>query len=492
MSAKNRTFYIWIALLLLFIMAARTPVDTDLWWHLRAGEETLSSGSPLLADPFSHTKMGSYWNNHSWVSQIFLFSAYSMGGFLGLGLLMAILAVLAMYLVSRQMGNQPIVDAFFLVFGGIIASVNWVARPQIFSLVFLALTGLIFRSSLKHASRWVWILLPLFIIWGNFHGGYPLGLILIGCYLAGEIFRYIFLSSGKLGRDHIILLMGISLFSYLLTAVNPNGLRTLLIPFQTVGVEGLQNLISEWASPDFHQPLQLLFLVYFIFAFWILIFSKKSIELSDLIILTVFGSMGFIARRNFAPFILVSLPILSKYFDLEGLISLAAKGLLPAGFKEIAQRSVIRPGFQMGINLFMIIILVLAGAIKIWAVTGEDFVSDYLASTYPVDAMEWASENVMAQPIVNEYNWGGYLIWQYPSFPVFIDGRTDLFGDEIINEWLGILNCSYDWETTLERRGVQMLVLSPERPVIHCALDSGWNTVFKDDVAVILLQTDHE
>jgi hypothetical protein len=30
-----------ITLLLIFFMAARTPLDSDMWWHLSAGEEML-------------------------------------------------------------------------------------------------------------------------------------------------------------------------------------------------------------------------------------------------------------------------------------------------------------------------------------------------------------------------------------------------------------------------------------------------------------------
>ena len=35
----------------------------------------------------------------------------------------------------------------------------------------------------------------------------------------------------------------------------------------------------------------------------------------------------------------------------------------------------------------------------------------------------------------SEYSWGGYLVWHLPEDKVFVDGRTDLFGDEIIGEW---------------------------------------------------------
>ena len=55
-KTKSNHFYLAVVLLLVFIISARTPLDTDLWWHLRAGEETVSHLKPLLADIFSYTR----------------------------------------------------------------------------------------------------------------------------------------------------------------------------------------------------------------------------------------------------------------------------------------------------------------------------------------------------------------------------------------------------------------------------------------------------
>jgi hypothetical protein len=69
-----------VLLLLVFIMAARTPLDTDLMWHLRAGQATLAQGSPVVVDTFSHTRLGETWVNHSWLSQPGMYLLYANGG----------------------------------------------------------------------------------------------------------------------------------------------------------------------------------------------------------------------------------------------------------------------------------------------------------------------------------------------------------------------------------------------------------------------------
>ena len=61
-----------ICLLLVALIATRVPMDSDMWWHLKAGELTLEQGKPLLVDTMSYTKEGSAWINHSWLGQVVL------------------------------------------------------------------------------------------------------------------------------------------------------------------------------------------------------------------------------------------------------------------------------------------------------------------------------------------------------------------------------------------------------------------------------------
>ncbi len=87
---KEKRFYFYVIILLLLIMALRTPLDTDMWWHLRAGEETLSNRQVYSVDTFSFTRQGQDWLNHSWLSQVLMFLLFQTGGYLALSLWVAI------------------------------------------------------------------------------------------------------------------------------------------------------------------------------------------------------------------------------------------------------------------------------------------------------------------------------------------------------------------------------------------------------------------
>jgi hypothetical protein len=93
--------------------------------------------------------------------------------------------------------------------------------------------------------------------------------------------------------------------------------------------------------------------------------------------------------------------------------------------------------------------------------------------------------------IFNTYNWGGYLIWKYPEQKVFIDGRTDLFGDEILGEWLSIIQAGKDWEKSLYKWGVTRVIIEPDRPLAKVLPYAGWTAVYQDQVAVIFDKSVH-
>ncbi len=296
-------FVLVLVLLLIFILAARTPLDSDMWWHLRAGQETWQSGRPMLVDNLSTTRFGVHWINHSWLSEVGMYLLYMWGGSLAIGGITALLAVLSMALVYFTLEGPALLRAFLLILGSAVAAVVWSPRPQLVSLVLMALVGyLLFLYKWKSVDR-LWLLPMVFIFWANLHGGFPLGFMLIGCMVAGEILNYFLGNHGDqvLDRRRILKLLmwgGISVAALL---INANGFYILLIPFQTVGVKVLQNFVAEWASPDFHQFFQQPFI-------WLLLallasvgFSGERLDATDLLGVSLFTYLSLVARTELWP-----------------------------------------------------------------------------------------------------------------------------------------------------------------------------------------------
>ncbi len=57
--------------------------------------------------------------------------------------------------------------------------------------------------------------------------------------------------------------------------------------------------------------------------------------------------------------------------------------------------------------------------------------------------------------------WGDYLIYRlYPSKQVFIDGRSDFYGDKSGERYLDLTYVKYGWEKTLDQYEIDTILLS--------------------------------
>lgn len=488
---KEEKFYLTVLLLLILIMAVRTPLDTDMWWHLRAGEETWLGREVYSEDTFSFTRDGEPWLNHSWLSQVVMYLLYYAGSYRALTIWVGICAVVSIGLVYFQMEGNPIIRMTAGVLAGIVASVVWSPRPQIMSLVLFAAVGfLLYLYKWKKSNRLWWLPL-IFILWSNLHGGYVLGIILIGTVIVGEIFNKMQLENN---HDHLtwreIEILGAWILVCLLVVlINPFGFGMWKIPFNTVGVESLQNLISEWASPDFHQFNQqpMLWMLFGVMA--TLGLSKRKIDGSDLASLIIFGWGALTARRNFGPFALVAAPILTRHLTIvlaEWKTAIEARFPPVQNWLDTVKESddKIKPGFRNAVN-FIILILLLGTAIwKTYDVSSPSFVEQSVREVFPVEAVEFFEGTNETGRIFNEYNWGGYLIWNLREFTVFVDGRTDLFGDEIIGEWIEISKAEGNWQNKLDKWEIDYILIRPDRPLAAAAAET-WETLIEGEEMVL-------
>ena len=488
---KEEKLYFIIMLMLILIMAIRTPLDSDLWWHLRAGEETWSAGEVYRIDNFSFTRSGANWINHSWLSQVLIYLLYRVGNYWALSLLVGLCAAGSIALIYPQMEGHPLFRMGVCMFAGIVSSVVWTPRPQVISLVFLSGVSYIFYLyKWRQINRLVW-LLPIFILWGNLHGGYVLGVILLGSMLVGEILFKVIAMGGTHQmswpqiRSTGLVLVGI----ILVVLINPFGLDVWKIPFNTVGVQSLQNLIDEWASPDFHQAFQQPMLLMLITVISALAISKERIEGGELVCLVVFSWLALTARRNFGPFAIIAGPILTRsssniWKDWKGRLITAYPQLENQFNKITSSNSNIKPTLKNIINVILLVLMSAGVFWKAYEVNLPSFVRDTEEEYFPVEAVEILRNEEKPGNILNEYNWGGYLIYHLRDFPVFVDGRTDLYGDEIITEWADLLQAKGNWEKNLLDREIEYILINSGRTLAF-TLSSDWKSLYQDEVITL-------
>ena len=492
---KEEKLYPIIALLLILIIAVRTPLDTDMWWHLRAGEETLSNREVYSVDTFSFTRDGSDWINHSWLSQVVMYFLFQAASYYGISIWVGLCAVLSMLFVYLNMKGHPLLRSAVLLFAAVVSSVVWSPRPQIHSLVLFSLIGyLIIKYKETKELRYLVFFLPIFALWGNLHGGYVLGIIFLGTVIAGEILNKVLFKEfpQNLTWRELGLFASFTFLSIIAVLINPFGLDMWRIPFNTVEVETLQNLINEWASPDFHKAFQQPMLWMMLGVFSLMGLSKTEIDGTELVPLAAFSWAALVARRNFGPFAIIAAPIFSKYLAclLEEWIRVAKRKYTAIENmldKTNQSNMELKPGIKNLINLILIGLLTVGVVWKVIDVNQPGLILNAERKIFPVEAVEWLEISGIKGNVLNEYNWGGYLIWHLRDIHVFVDGRTDLYGDEILSKWQQALHGENGWQDMILQEDIAVILIRNDNLYKLHFLTDGWVELYEDELSVLLI-----
>lgn len=465
---------------LLFALATLIPVDTDTWWHIRSGQHTLTQGM-IYTDPFSFTKMGQPWINHSWGAQIILYGVWQVAGNFGLAIYVSVLATAGMYMVFRMSSGNVYLRAFALVIGAATAAVFWSPRPQMLSfLLSTVILYLLYLNKRRKIDR-LWLIPVIMGIWGNLHAGFSIGFIFLGGSIAGEILGHIFNPKG----EYVVPWAGVrklaivTLVSIAALVINPYGLQMLAVPFQTLSIGALQNFIQEWNSPNFHERQTWPFVMLLLGLLGALGASKKRLDWTDFVLASGTAFMGLLAGRNIAVFAVVATPILTEHLDAV----LTERGWVLQPVRRVTPR-------MARTNSILVGVILLAALLKVLLVLDTKTVQKAQEDLLPVKVTAHLASERPPGPMFNSYNWGGYLMYFLPDYPVFVDGRTDLYGDTFLtNDYLKTATGGPAWRETLDKYGVNLVVVEAQSGLASNLRDEpGWKLDYEDEMAVVFVR----
>src|SRR4029078_2291476 len=134
------------------LRATMMPAQNDTFWHLRAGADIWATHAIPRIDHYSHTAAGAPWPDHEWLAQVLMYLVYRVGGMPGLGLGAAAIILATATLTYRLMVGPPVVKFLLLAVGLSVSSVTWVLRPQIVTLLAIAL---LLTLLARDRHRWI-------------------------------------------------------------------------------------------------------------------------------------------------------------------------------------------------------------------------------------------------------------------------------------------------------------------------------------------------
>jgi len=477
-TTLKRIFEVYV-FVFAFLFASRPLSDGDFWWHLKAGEYIVRNFSIPRIDFYSFTVPGKPWVAHEWLSEVIFYLVYSRAGFNTLIFIFTVLTVLAFWIVFRRTNAHPFVKglAVLLSVWSILPTMG--VRPRTFTLLLAAIYfALLHRFVRERQTRAIWWLAPLMMVWVNLHAGYLLGLVLIGVAIAGVVLDAWFAGEKLASRWQILKTLVLVLVACLVAVnLNPQGPRIFVFPFEFFLSPVQQDQIVDWLSPDFHQKELFPLLALIMLTIAALALSPKRVRPSELLLYLATLYMTLKSNRHMAIFALVAGPMLADYLQHWLDTTRFTRMFGESRSATTGRRKVI-------FNVILLIPLI-ACLIKLKSVIYSPPTQKQVG--VPLNAVSYLKANGITGNTFTDPNiWGGYLIWETPSNPVYIDGRIDMYGDEFIREYLGIIRGITRWQEPFDKYDVQVAIVSPTSQLrLQLEQSPQWQQLYRDEMAVV-------
>lgn len=467
----------------------RPILDPDFGWHLRSGTDFLARNlSVIKTDPYSHTLPQWPWVNHEWLADGIVAGIYNHIGPLAVIILFALLIAgtfLLAALVERVQFKYGLLAAII----GLLAALPILGvRMQVITLLGMAwLLWTLYRYRREEVKH-LWIVPLLFIAWANLHGGFTIGLFLLALFWVCEGAKYLVarwrakwyaklrISEITLSGPQLKHLLGVGILSGLATLINPYGLglyydfyKLFINPFAIAH-------IGEWQPVAFNNAIATNFLLYLILFAIILIIAYRKIEPTRWVITGVFLYLSFLYWRNMPFFMIMSVGFLAEIFHQHTHLVFAS--------------AVKNRWFIIGASILTVIVL----SQRVIDVSSKlaNPANSFRLAGYPIDAVQWAKANPdkIGNRMFNEYDFGGFLVWQFPEQKVFVDGRMPFWQIDdrfpFFEEQYSISAGSGSIEMLEDKYDVDWMILRPNRPLAYALLGQDhWTQLYRDDFAAI-------
>ncbi len=453
-------------------------LDPDIWWHLKVGDWIVDHFAVPHTGILSRTAATRPWVAYSWGYEVLLSRAYAWFGLIGIGLygtLLTLMVAYSVYWMLHRLSGQ-----FWLacVGAGIVCSAflfNGMPRPFFFSITLFAITLTLLLEANRggHIQALYWLPL-IFFLWANLHIQFIYGLFLVGLFV------------------------GVNLAQHAAAALKivPDFLAAPTLPIARLILIGAACVIATLVGPYSYHPYQVVYE-----------YSKAKftysviIELQPLsfrgyshfaeLFLTAAGFFAVGWRKKLDPFKLALMTVASviayrtmrdAWFICLPAAACIAEACAPQQASEQEQPAFAETWLEkFGVAAAVAILLAMIA-------NGTDFTQRGLdraiSSEYPVNAINFLRRSPVQGPLYNALNWGGFLMWYMPEFPVAIDGRNDLYGDDLDRLFYNSQSAekSYTTDPYLNEAGI--VLLGSEMPLAKIlTVDSRFQLVYHDDIA---------
>jgi hypothetical protein len=337
------------------------------------------------------------------------------------------------------------------------------------------------QADRRENTRWLWALIPVTALWANLHGGFVIFLACVGLLLL----TYALEAAWGLPRRRQIyrysaLLLGCSLASL----VNPYGVQLHVHIFEYLRADWIKNIVQEFQAPTFRSEGQLQFEALLLAGLIAIGFLLRRRLFAEALWVLFLAHSSLISVRHAPLYATIAAPLIA--FEISEWWRAAVAGTKKsATFRILYQLGAdLAPGFRrtsIWPAVLALALVVLDAPLK-WP-------RDFPSEMFPTAMVHRHADLITSGRLLTPDQWGDYVIYSfYPQQKVYVDGRSDFYGEVLGREYLHLLQGAYDWRAILDRNKFTVALLPVDWPLASMLkLDPSWQIV-QDDTKVILFQ----
>jgi hypothetical protein len=465
-------------------------LDGDAGWHIRTGQYILDHHSVPHQDLYSFSKPGAPWYAWEWGSDVLFGWLERLAGLKGVVLFTGVLlAGFATTLIRRMVWRG--VHLFVAVGVALLsvgsASIHFLARPHIFTLLFLSIAVWMVECDREKQSNRIWLLVPLTIVWTNLHGGFlaliaVLGLCAVGTALEAWSAKEAW---GGLWWRSAARYLALAAACASASLVNPYGYHLHTHMAAYLRSDWIKTVIQEFMSPTFRNENMLQFealLMIGLIAAGGLVRRKAIVEALWIVF---FAHMALASVRHVPVYVTVVGPVVA--YEVAGWWKAWSRGAvkksLPAIFNQLAADWA--PAFRRTSLWPCAVVtgLVLTGAPIKWP-------KDFPEIDFPTQIVHDHAAEILASRVLTTDQWADYLIYVDPRQRVFVDGRSDFYGPELGNPYLRLINGGPDWRDLVKKYDFNLVLLPKDLALVQLLeTQPEWRVTAQDDKRILLVRT---
>ncbi len=465
--------------------------DGDAGWHIRTGEYILDHREVPAKDLFSFSKPGEPWFAWEWGADVIFALLFRAGGFklyvLFAGVVICLAITLVLLRILRDGGNLFLALAVTaLTAGG--ASVHYLARPHIFTILFLAAALWLLNKDRQSPTPWVWALVPATAIWTNLHGGFLAliacaGLLAAGAAIEGGMETKNLRGAWFRCRRYVFLTAACGAA----TLANPYGIELHIHVARYLTSDWIRSTIGEFQSPSFRTENVMQYealLIAGLLAAGSLLARRK---VGEALMILFWAHMSLSSARHIPLYLLVAAPWVAaeanRYWNrwTAGAGRKSIVGILRQVAADVSagQR-------RLGVFPVLVVLVLYAGD------QSSRWPSDFPAARFPVKAADHHPDLIRAARLLTTDQWADYLIFRfYPHHKVFVDGRSDFYGREIGQQYLDMWSARHNWRDLIEKWGFSAVLIPVDWPLASVLKqEPGWRVAYDDQFAILFVRQD--